>query len=169
MNRPWSHCGILLPLLFHPYSLYPPFLTSRHYPFRSSFAPLLLLFLSLTVNVERWYAATAVRSDMNTLGYSLSSQVLIQHPLHLSPPTTPPAPHLFLSLTTLEDILTMMKALMLCKWLDDGGARWDTDTDRLKCMSLLSSSLLVLSDLLWISTILFYLSKSHSLLLFCLL
>ena len=42
MNHHWSHCGILLPLLFHPYSFYPPFLTSRHYPFRSSFAPLSL-------------------------------------------------------------------------------------------------------------------------------
>ena len=42
MNHHWSHCGILLPLFFHPYSLYPPFLTSRHYPFRSSFAPLSL-------------------------------------------------------------------------------------------------------------------------------
>ena len=88
INHPWSYCGIILLTFFpsHSLSTLPDLSPLSH------FAPLSLFVMirSLTLNVDRWYAATAVRSDMNHRDYSLSSQVLSQHPLHPSPPTTPP-------------------------------------------------------------------------------
>ena len=96
MNHSWSYCGIPQPL-FPPHSLSLPSFPDS---FRSPFAPPFLPFRLLTVIVERWYAATAVRSGMNTRDYSLFSQVLFSiHFTFLHPP-----PYLTSSLLTTHHI-----------------------------------------------------------------
>ena len=100
INLPWTTLG-LTAVYSNPFSPLTLSLPSFPDSFRSPFAPPLLPFRLLTVIVERWYAATPVRSDMNTRDYSL------RYCSSTSPFSThhPTSPHLFLPLTTSEDIL----------------------------------------------------------------
>ena len=101
----FSSCLLCL-LLLLPFNEFPPpsqFGTSHAevigevflsfffcYHFALKILSLFIVIRSLTVIAERSYAASAVRSDINTPDYSLFPQVLFQHPLHLSLPTAPP-------------------------------------------------------------------------------
>ena len=107
MNHPWSHCGILLPLLFHPYSL-PSLPDLLPLPlslfFRSSFAPLSLTNCECR-DMIRCHSCQ-VKYEQSGL-FSLLSGIVPAFTWSIST-HHPTALHLFLPLITLEDILMIM-------------------------------------------------------------